>query len=100
MTTHRTDKTTQHKKENLKPKRNIYRIERDAFYMHQVTQCGENPHFLKSLNQKNMKLLYFLLNLTKAFLFLSFSKQRFLLYKTCNTGYKHISILYKNYSQS
>lgn len=66
MTTHRTDKTTQHKKENLKPKRNIYRIERDAFYMHQVTQCVENP-VLKKSKPKEYKITLFSVKLNKSF---------------------------------
>lgn len=32
------------------------------------------------------------------FFFFSFSEHRFLLYKSCNMGYKHASILHKNHS--
>ena len=59
MTIHRTGKTTQQKKKNWKPKRNISRVERDAFYKHQVTMCGKIHIFLKKKPKlKEYKIIF------------------------------------------
>lgn len=61
MTIHRTGKTTQQKKKEKKiwkPKRNSPRVERDAFYKHQVTMCGKIHIFKKKPKSKEYKIIF------------------------------------------
>lgn len=81
-------------KKEKRPKGNISGVEQNAFYMHCLIMCGIST-FFKSLNQRNIKLFYFLLNLTKV-----------LFKASVNTNFAYVqlailaintSILHKNY---
>lgn len=90
MTIHRTDQTTQYKKGKKKTQKKYFLSwTKCILYAVSLTMCGIST-FFKSLSQRNIKLLYFQLNLTTVlFLIASINTDYSLQYKTCNTGYKH-----------
>lgn len=49
----------------MKTQKNISRVERDAFYMHRVTQCVENSYFKKRPKPKEYKITLFSAKLNK-----------------------------------
>lgn len=77
------------KKEKKTQKKYFLSWTKCILYALSLTMCGISIVF-KSLSPRNIKLLYFPLNLTTVLLFIASINTDFSLqYKTCNTGYKH-----------